>query len=343
MSDTLGTIRTKDLPDTGSISGADVVLVDNDDGTRGKTITELAAALAGGVADVVKTFVRLASVANVADLTTLITGATLDGKTLALADRIFLPYQTTAGERGIYVVANSGAPARATDFDATGDVARGAVVFVTTGDVNAGTAFVLTTGPAAGITATTWSHIRAHSAGSGVTMTPAGVIAADISGSTPQPVGTAAAGASGKVSDAAHVHAITAATIIAAMATAAASLAMNAQKITGVANPTAAQDAATKAYTDQPGTRSSSSTTPPAISASDIGGSIKLTNAGAITLPTADLSGSLRSSGSIYVNVFVTGGGTVSISDGSGCTHSGTPGALSFVLWTDDGVTWLVR
>lgn len=43
---TVGQVRTKDLPDTGSIGGTDTVLVDNGTGTRSKTITELAAAVA---------------------------------------------------------------------------------------------------------------------------------------------------------------------------------------------------------------------------------------------------------------------------------------------------------
>lgn len=45
---TVGQIRVKDLPDTGSIAGSDTVLVDNGSGTRSKTITELAAAVGGG-------------------------------------------------------------------------------------------------------------------------------------------------------------------------------------------------------------------------------------------------------------------------------------------------------
>lgn len=161
---------------------------------------------------------------------------------------------------------------------------------------------------------------------------------------TPNAISTAgSAGASGSAADASHTHAITAATIISAMASAASALAMNAQKITGLADGTSATDAVTKRQSDQPGTRSDSTTTPSAISASDIGGFIKLSNAGSITLPTANLSGSLRSGGSLIVSVVLSGGGTLTISDGSGCTHSGTPGALSCVIWSDDGTTWLIR
>jgi len=44
---TVGQVRTKDLPDTGSIAGTDTVLVDNGAGTRSKTITEIGAAILG--------------------------------------------------------------------------------------------------------------------------------------------------------------------------------------------------------------------------------------------------------------------------------------------------------
>lgn len=72
-----------------------------------------------------------------------------------------------------------------------------------------------------------------------------------ISAATPAAVGTSgSAGSSGRASASDHVHAITAATIIAAMASAGSDLSLNSHKLTSVTDPTSAQDAATKAYVD---------------------------------------------------------------------------------------------
>jgi hypothetical protein len=60
-------------------------------------------------------------------------------------------------------------------------------------------------------------------------------------------LGTKAGGSSGKVADAAHVHTMPSAD---QLATCAGDVPFNAHKLTGVANPTAAQDVETKAYGD---------------------------------------------------------------------------------------------
>lgn len=73
--------------------------------------------------------VRLAATANVASLSG---AATIDGTATANGDRVLLPSQTTASQNGIWVVA-AGAWARATDFDATGEVEAGTAIFVTSG------------------------------------------------------------------------------------------------------------------------------------------------------------------------------------------------------------------
>ena len=87
-------------------------------------------------------------------------GDTLDGVTLATNDRILLKDQSTGSENGIYTVNSSGAPTRATDFDANAEVTSGAFTFVTEGTVNGDSGFVLTTNDdiTVGTTAMTWAQ-----------------------------------------------------------------------------------------------------------------------------------------------------------------------------------------
>ena len=87
-------------------------------------------------------------------------GDTLDGVTLATNDRILLKDQSTGSENGIYTVNSSGAPTRATDFDADSEVTSGAFTFVTEGTVNGDSGFVLTTNDdiTVGTTAMTWAQ-----------------------------------------------------------------------------------------------------------------------------------------------------------------------------------------
>lgn len=70
-------------------------------------------------------------------------GDTLDGVTLATGDRILIKNQSAQAENGIYVVAASGAPARATDMDAWAEV-PGAWVTVQEGTTNADTTWLST-------------------------------------------------------------------------------------------------------------------------------------------------------------------------------------------------------
>jgi len=87
-------------------------------------------------------------------------GDTLDGVTLATNDRILLKDQSTGAENGIYTVNSSGAPTRATDFDANAEVTSGAFTFVTEGTANGDSGFVLTTNDdiTVGSTAMTWAQ-----------------------------------------------------------------------------------------------------------------------------------------------------------------------------------------
>lgn len=91
-------------------------------------------------------------------------GDTVDGVTLVTGDRILLKNQSSASENGLYVVAASGAPTRATDADSEGDLLNMAV-FIEEGSTNADTAWVLTTN--APITVGSTSLTYAQFAGAG--------------------------------------------------------------------------------------------------------------------------------------------------------------------------------
>lgn len=71
-------------------------------------------------------------------------GEGIDGLTLATGDRILIKNQASPAQNGIYVVQESGAPVRASDFDSISpiDEINGAYVPVQEGTVNAGKFFV---------------------------------------------------------------------------------------------------------------------------------------------------------------------------------------------------------
>tara|TARA_R110000868_G_scaffold58139_5_gene179657 strand:- start:320 stop:2125 length:1806 start_codon:yes stop_codon:yes gene_type:complete len=85
-----------------------------------------------------KQSVRVATTTNGTISTAFANGQTVDGITLATGDRILLKDQSSQAANGIYVVAASGSPARASDFDSWLEL-PGAVVTVEVGTVNAGT------------------------------------------------------------------------------------------------------------------------------------------------------------------------------------------------------------
>ena len=92
----------------------------------------------------VKQSVRVATTANGTLSSAFANGQTVDGVTLATNDRILIKNQSTGSENGIYTVNASGAPTRATDFDANSEVTGGAFFFAEEGTVNADNGFVLT-------------------------------------------------------------------------------------------------------------------------------------------------------------------------------------------------------
>lgn len=113
-------------------------------GTTGNVLTSngttwtSAAAGGGGGSTFYKDAVRVATTATGTLATAYANGQVVDGVTLATGDRILLKNQTPASENGIYTVNVSGAPTRATDFDANAEVLRGVQCYVQFGTVNGG-------------------------------------------------------------------------------------------------------------------------------------------------------------------------------------------------------------
>jgi hypothetical protein len=88
-----------------------------------------------------KSSVRVIVTTNGTLATAYKNGASAGGVTLATGDRILLAGQTTGSENGFYTVNASGAPTRATDADASGEISKGAIVYVEAG-TNAGQLWV---------------------------------------------------------------------------------------------------------------------------------------------------------------------------------------------------------
>ena len=93
----------------------------------------------------VKASVRAATTAAGTLASDFANGEAIDGVTLATNDRILIKDQASGSENGIYTVNASGAPTRATDFDADAEVTAGAFTFVEEGTTNGDTGHVLST------------------------------------------------------------------------------------------------------------------------------------------------------------------------------------------------------
>lgn len=86
----------------------------------------------------------------------------IDGVTLATGDRILIKNQAAAADNGIYIVAASGAPTRATDANTAAEVNAGAFVVVEEGTANAATAWIQTATIATlGTDPQTWTKLTA--------------------------------------------------------------------------------------------------------------------------------------------------------------------------------------
>ncbi len=90
----------------------------------------------------VKDSVRVATTSAGTLASDFANGDTVDGVTLATGDRILLKNQATASANGIYTVNASGAPTRATDYDANSEVSGGSFCFVEEGTTNADSGWV---------------------------------------------------------------------------------------------------------------------------------------------------------------------------------------------------------
>lgn len=97
--------------------------------------------------------VQAASTTNIATLSTLSNGGTLDGYALQTNDRILLKNQTTGTENGIYIVQVSGAPIRAEDYT-IGTAVSNTFMTVQHGTVNDDTVWLCTNDPGSDVVGT---------------------------------------------------------------------------------------------------------------------------------------------------------------------------------------------
>jgi hypothetical protein len=115
----------------------------------------------------VKQSVRVATTAAVNLASELEAGDTLDTNvTLVAGDRVLVKNQGTASQNGIYVVQETGAAVRATDFDGTGEVSGGAFVFVEEGTLYADSGWVVSSNGAIAVGTDPINWVQFSGAGS---------------------------------------------------------------------------------------------------------------------------------------------------------------------------------
>lgn len=178
-----------DAGDAATLASAEAY-ADSGDAATLASAQSYADAVASGLD--IKAACRLATTGALTLATDLENGDPLDGKTLITGDRVLVKDQAAGAENGIYIVQASGAPVRATDFDADADVDGGAFTYIEQGDTNAGTGWVMTTvAPVIGSTSLAFAKFSNVA----------------ISATAAQPIGsTASAGSTGQAADAGHVH-----------------------------------------------------------------------------------------------------------------------------------------
>ena len=119
--------------------------------------------------------VQAATTANITLASAVENGDTLDGVTLATGNRILVKNQTDKTENGVYIVAASGAPSRADDYNTVGEVDAGDFIFVEAGTSNGKTGWVqtntITTIGSDNIEFTQFSGVGTYTAGNGLTLT----------------------------------------------------------------------------------------------------------------------------------------------------------------------------
>jgi hypothetical protein len=114
-----------------------------------------------------KQAVRAATTAAVTLATDLENGDSIDGVTLATGNRILVKNQAAPAENGIYVVAASGAPTRATDADSGAELVN-ASVYVSEGTTLADTQWTCTTNATITVGSTSLAFAQLSSGGGGV-------------------------------------------------------------------------------------------------------------------------------------------------------------------------------
>jgi hypothetical protein len=116
-------------------------------------------AVATGLRDT-KISVRVSTTANGTLATAFANGQIVDGITLVTGDRILIKNQTTVAENGVYTVNASGAPTRATDMDASGELSAGTSTYVELGTANGAQIWIVSAAAAIpwlpGTTGSTW-------------------------------------------------------------------------------------------------------------------------------------------------------------------------------------------
>jgi len=131
--------------------------------------------VAAGLRDF-KDSVKVATTAAGTLATSFANGQSVDGYTLVTGDRILIKNQAAGEENGIYVVKASGAPDRATDADANGEISTGTMVYVEGGTANGAQQWICSATGAtpwvAGSSTSTWVMyfaVTATQAGNGLT------------------------------------------------------------------------------------------------------------------------------------------------------------------------------
>jgi hypothetical protein len=114
--------------------------------------------------------VRVATTAAITLATGAEAGDTIDGVTLAAGDSLLVKDQASGAENGPYIVNQTGAPTRRSDFDASSKVRAGVGVRVAEGTTNADKTFFLTTNAPIVLGTTALTFAADTSTGAGATV-----------------------------------------------------------------------------------------------------------------------------------------------------------------------------
>jgi hypothetical protein len=153
--------------DSAVLSSFGRTLIDDTDASAARTTLGVDAAIAAAVAGLSwKQAVRAATTVAGTLATSFENGDVIDGVTLATGDRILVKNQSAAAENGIYTVAASGAPARATDADSGAELVN-ASVYISEGTTLADTQWTCTTNAPITVGVTSLTFVQLQTGGSG--------------------------------------------------------------------------------------------------------------------------------------------------------------------------------